>query len=233
MSLVADRDAGGWGVLVGADPHEGDVNALVLTVDDELPEDGGPAAVPGRVADVGLVGGGGRGVHFELVGVGQVGDRRLQALDVGAVAALGHREAAGQGPLHRPGQEGLMVPLGAQVGDRAAEQAVLDSGLDDEAEIAHRQHLELGDRLRLGAVATLGRGEACDQEPAVDQGEQLLQCPRAGTFHRPGRVPDDVVGGDRVTPALLHVVVGAIEGAAERLPGGGRAGGRRRGGARG
>ena len=162
-----------------------------------------------------------------LVDLGQ------QDAHVGAVAALGHREAAGQGPLHRPGQEGLMVPLGAQVGDRAAEQAVLDSGLDDEAEIAHRQHLELGDRLCLGAVATLGRGEACDQEPAVDQGEQLLQCPRAGTFHRPGRVPDDVVGGDRVTPALLHVVVGAIEGAAERLPGGGRAGGRRRGGARG
>ena len=103
------------------------MDALVLPISDQLPEHGRPAAISGGVADVGLVGLGVGGVQLELIGVGQVGEGRFEALHVGPVAEFGHGEASGERSLHRAGKEGLVMPGGAEVRDRPAEQAVLDA----------------------------------------------------------------------------------------------------------
>ena len=119
---------------------------MVLALGDQLGEDDRHPAVLGRVADVVLAGGLVRGVQVEDLGRGVVGARRPQLLDVGAVAGLGHREAAGQVEAHDVAQVLVVLALGAQQLQRAAEQAPLDAGLDHDRQVAEREHLDRGDR---------------------------------------------------------------------------------------
>jgi hypothetical protein len=93
-------------------------------------EDDGHPAVLGRVADVVLAGGLVRGVQVEGLRRGVVGAGRAQLLDVGAVAGLGHGEAAGQVEAHDVAEVLVVLALAAQQLQRAAEQAPLDAGLD-------------------------------------------------------------------------------------------------------
>ena len=128
-----------------ADRHQPGVHAVVLALGDQLGEDDRHPAVLGRVADVVLAGGLVRGVQVEASAVvGVVGAGRPQLLDVGAVAGLGHREAAGQVEAHDVAQVRLVVALGAQQLDGAAEQAPLDAGLDHQRQVAEGQHLDRG-----------------------------------------------------------------------------------------
>ena len=72
------------------------VGAAIAVRGDQLGEDDGRTAVLGGVADVVLHRGIGGGVDDELVGLRVEGGGGFQGLHVGAVAALGHSEAAWQ-----------------------------------------------------------------------------------------------------------------------------------------
>jgi hypothetical protein len=119
------------------------VDAALLAAHDQLGEHGGHPAVARRVADPRLGG----------IVIGRVDDelavlvrgRRAQVLDVGSVALLGHREAAGQLERGDVGQVALVVALRAEVQDGAAEQAEVDADLDEQREVGERERLEAGD----------------------------------------------------------------------------------------
>ena len=68
----------------------------------------------------------------QLVGRRVVGRRGAERLHVGAVTGLGHREAAQQFQVDDLLDVGVVVPLGAQVLDGAAEKAPLHTGLDQQ-----------------------------------------------------------------------------------------------------
>ena len=92
--------------------------------------------------------------------VGVVRRRGAEGLDVGAVAGLGHREAAHQLAGDEPGEVGLVVALGAELEDRAAEEAELDADLDQDAEVAEGEGLEGRDRGADVAAPAVLLGEA-------------------------------------------------------------------------
>ena len=116
--------------------------------------------MPRGVADVVLAGLVAVGGDHELAGVGVVRRHRAEGLHVGAVTGLGHREAA-----HQPGgdqvvQVGVVVPLGAELEDRAAEQPELDTDLDQHRQVAVGQRLEGRHRRADVAAAAVLLGEA-------------------------------------------------------------------------
>ncbi len=144
-SVVLDADAG-HDPAAGPERHEERVHALGRAVHLQLGEDDGQFGVAGGVADVVLarpvVGGG----EDELLSPGVVPGDGAERLDVGAVAALGHREAAHQAPGDQVRQMGRVVALGAQVQDRAAEEPELHAALHQDRQVAEGQRLERGDR---------------------------------------------------------------------------------------
>ena len=108
----------------------------------ELGEDDGELGVGRGVADVVLVGlGPVRGDH-ELARLGVVRRDRAERLHVGAVAGLGHREAAHHLPGDQVGEVLLVVPRGPELEDRPAEQPELDADLDQHRQVAEGQRLE-------------------------------------------------------------------------------------------
>src|SRR5437763_1000945 len=82
-------------------------------------------AAPRGVADVVLDRALVRRLENELASLRVVGGVGADRLDVGAVPGLRHGEAAGQLQAHDGRQEALVVLLGAEVQDRAAEQPPL------------------------------------------------------------------------------------------------------------
>ena len=62
------------------------------------------------------------------------------------MAGLGHREAAHQLPGDQVAQVGVVVRLGAELEDRAAEEPELHADLHQHRQVAVRQRLERGDR---------------------------------------------------------------------------------------
>ena len=61
------------------------------------------------------------------------------------MTGLGHREAAEQLEVDELLHVGLVMALGAEVLDRAAEQAPLHAGLDHQRQVGHGEHLDLRD----------------------------------------------------------------------------------------
>lgn len=129
-AVVADLHAGQGPAVAVAQRHEEGVHAGLLVAGDQLGEHDRHPAVPRGVADVLLAGLRVRGVDDELARLPVVGRGGVQVLDVRAVPGLGHREAAEQLAVDDLAEVLLVVPLGAEHLNRAAEQAPLHAGLD-------------------------------------------------------------------------------------------------------
>ena len=130
------------------------------------------------------------------------------------MSGLGHRKAAQQVEVDDPLDVGLVVALGAEVLDRATEQAPLHTGLDHQRQVTHREHLDAGHRGTDVAVAAVILLEAVLGSASGGHDPQLL-----GDFG-PGddgvrRVvrPEDLVG-QFLANGVLHVAPAAVEGVA-------------------
>ena len=149
-----------------------------LPLGDQLREDHRHPPVAGGVADVVLAGRLVRGVQVEGLRLRVVRAGGAQLLDVGAVAGLGHREAAEDLAGDDVPQVGVVVPLGAERGDRAAEEAPLHARLDHQRQVDLRQHLGGDDRAAdVGPAAVLGgegrRDAQLDGELVQQPGDPL------------------------------------------------------------
>ena len=130
----------------------------------ELGEHHGQPGVAGGVADVVLAGlvarlGDRRGDH-ELAGRRGRTPPRCPGPGRCCRARLGHREAAHQPPGDQVAQVGVVVTLGAQLQDRAAEQPELHADLDQHRQVAVGQRLERRHRRADVAAAAVLLGEA-------------------------------------------------------------------------
>ena len=139
--VVLDPDALGR-LAVLADRHHERVHAVPLPRHLELGEDDRELGVHGGVPDVVLVGVRLGGGDHELARLGVVRRDRAERLHVGAVAGLGHREAAHQLPGDQVRDVRRVVPLGAELEDRPAEEPELDPHLHQHRQVAQRQGLE-------------------------------------------------------------------------------------------
>ena len=119
---------------------------MPLAADLELGEHDGQLGVGRRVADVVLAARVvGRRDH-ELLRLGVVRRHGAERLHVGAVAALGHREAAHRAATDEVGEVRVVVVLRAELQDRAAEEAELHAHLHQHRQVAEGEGLEGGDR---------------------------------------------------------------------------------------
>jgi hypothetical protein len=160
LAAIGDLDARVKLPVLVAEGHEDRVHAARFAADDKLAEDGGEAAVRGRVADVVLAGVLVRRLDHQLARAGVVGGDGADPLHVRAVAGLAHGEGSGQLERGDLIEVGLVVLARAQVVDRAAEEAELDPALDQEREVAVTERLEGRDRRAHPAeAAELGREE--------------------------------------------------------------------------
>ncbi len=178
------------------------MHAVALAIGDQLGEYHRQPAVPGGVADVILARRPVRRVHHELLRRRVVGGGCAQVLDVRAVAGLGHREAARQVQAHDVAQVALVVALGAQRDDRAAEQSPLDTRLDHQRQVSG-QHLQRDHRTAGVPAAAVGDREAEVGDTGFDQQVQLFKGLRAVAF-----------GVEAVPRRELD----AVEGVADLLP---------------
>ena len=144
----------------GADRDDEGVHAVPLAVDLELGEHRGELGVGGGVADVVLAARVVGSRDDELLGRGVVRRDGAEGLHVGAVAALGHREAAHRATGHEVGEVRVVVGLRAELEDRAAEEAELHADLHQHRQVAHGEGLEGGDRGADVAAAAVLLGEA-------------------------------------------------------------------------
>jgi len=165
-AAVLDPDAGQHLALAGAQRHEQRVDAAFLAADDQLREHGGHAAVAGGVADPRLVRRVLGRVHLELARLGQIGRGRAQVLDVGPVALLGHREAAGQLQLRDVLEVALVVLRRPEMLDGAAEEPELHPELDEQRQVSEGHRLEAGDVAADVATAAVLDGIAGGRLPA-------------------------------------------------------------------
>ena len=111
-------------------------------IDDELREHRRHRPVLGGIADVVLDRTGRWRVDDDLVGVRVIRRSGLQVGDVRASADLGHGETAEQLPRGDLLEVLVVVALGAEAGDRPAEEPDLDPHLDEERQIDVTEHLE-------------------------------------------------------------------------------------------
>jgi len=145
----------------------------------QLREQHGHVGVTGGVADVVLASllapFSGRCGDLELPRGSLVDRDRAEGLDVAPVTRLGHREAAHQLPGDQVAQVGVVVRLGAELEDRAAEEPELDADLHQHRQVTERQGLERrhgGADVAPAAVllreahARLTRGRQLDDEVA-------------------------------------------------------------------
>ena len=126
-------------------PGHGRVGRLLVVAGGgvELAEHGRLGGVLRGIADVPLLGHGGRGVDDEFAGGAVVDGGGLKGLDVGAVAALGHAEGAGDAQLHDVLDQ-RDVAVGAEVLHGTSPQAPLDAGLDHQGEVGAADGLQGG-----------------------------------------------------------------------------------------
>ncbi len=101
---------------------------------------------------------------------------RAEGLHVGAVAGLGHREAAEQPAVDQVVEVGVVVRLRAELQDRAAEQAELHADLDHHGQVTERERLEGRHGGADVVAAAVLRGEA---EPGLPGGGHQPARPRA------------------------------------------------------
>ena len=150
-------------------------------------------------------------MNDDLVGLDVVRRGRLDLCDVGTVADLRHGEAAHEAPRHDVGQVRREVTLGAEAGERAAEQAELDAEFDEERQVAEGLHLErdAGGAVVEGA-AVLG-GEADGAVAHVREGEYLTGDALALDVDRLARGARDGVGRQFAAHALAKVAPRAVE----------------------
>ena len=216
-AVVGDPHAVDDVALLVPQGNEQGVDPLALAADDQLREDRGHPPVAGGVADVVLAVLLARRVDHELPRVGVVGRRGPHLLDVGAVAALAHREAARQLERGDLRQVPLVVLAGAEVEDRAAEEAELHADLDEQGEVAVGECLEARD------------GAADAVEPAELRREAHRRAARGGEQSQPvhdllpiGLAVQRPVGlrelgpGDHAADHLPDLPVLAVEEAAQR-----------------
>ena len=113
------------------------------------------------------------------------------------------------------------VAFGAEVLDGAAEQAPLHAGLDHQRQVAHRQHLDLGDRGADVAVAAVLLLEAVLGGTAGGHDPHLLVDLGAGD-HRVRRVvrPEHLIG-EFVAHPVLHIPEASVQRVAKMLGRGG------------
>ena len=144
-AAVLDADAVEHPAVLADRDDEG-VHAVPLAADLELGEHDGQLGVGRRVADVVLAARVvGRRDH-ELLRLGVVRRHGAERLHVGAVAALGHREAAHRAAADEVGEVRVVVVLRAELQDRAAEEAELHAHLHQHRQVAEGEGLEGGDR---------------------------------------------------------------------------------------
>ncbi len=196
-AVVLDPDAVADLALLADRHHEG-VHALGPAAELELGEDHGHLGVGGGVADVVLVGLGAAGLDHELLGGHVVRRDRAERLHVAAVPGLGHREAAHQPTGDEVLEVAVVVLLGAELEDRAAEQAELHADLDQHRQVAERERLERRHRRPDVAAAAVGLGEAHAGLPGRGHLERDVLDPLAevGGGHRLGVVEDRGVLGE-------------------------------------
>ena len=166
-----------------------------------------------------------RGDH-ELLRLRVVRRDGAQGLHVGAVAGLGHREAAHQLAGDELGDVGVVVALGAELEDRAAEQTELDAHLHQYRQVAVGERLERRERgadvaasavlLREAHAGRAGRGHLDD-----DVLDPLAELRRAEGL---GLLEDRGVLREVVADLVPHLGVLAVE---ERAQGRHVDGGRR------
>ena len=204
-----------------ADRHHEAVHAVTLALGDELSEHRRHPCRFRGIADVVLARGRGGGVDDELAGLRVVGGGGFQRLDVTAVTGLGHREAAQQLQVDDLLDVSTVMPFGTQVLDRAAEQAPLHACLDHQRQIAHGEHLDLGDRGADITVAAVLLLEAVLGRAAGRHDLELLGHLGAGD-HRVGCVvrPEDLTG-QFGTYLVLDIAPAAVERVAEMISGSG------------
>ena len=162
-TVVLDGDAGAdlAGLVIAlADRDDERVHALTLTADLELGEDDRELGVHRGVADVVLPRVLAGRLHDELLRFGVVRRDGADGLHVRPVTGLGHREAAHQLAGDELGQVGVVVGLGAELEDGAAEQAELDAHLHQDGQVAVGQRLERRQRGADVATAAVLRREA-------------------------------------------------------------------------
>ncbi len=138
----------------------------------KLREDDRHAPVRRRVADPVLAVELGRRLDHPLVALAVVARPRPHLLHVGAVRGLAHREAARQLELGDVAQVGVVVALGAEVEDGAAEEPELHAALDEQREVAEGERLEGRDRAADVAAASVLAREA---ERGLPIGRELLR----------------------------------------------------------
>ena len=197
------------------------MHAVTFSGRDQLGEDGRDAGGVRSAADVVLAGGAGGGVDDELLSGGVVRRGGLQRLHVAAVAGLGHREAAQQFQVDELLHVGLVVALGAEVFDGAAEQAPLHAGLDHERQVRHRQHLDLRHRGSDVAVAAVFLLEAVLGGPLGGHDPHLLGDLGAGDDGVGRVVRFEDLGGELLAHPVLHIAPAAVQRVADMVDGGG------------
>ena len=146
MTAILDPDAAARSPALVPDRHQEDVHPSAFAGGHELREDGGHPAVARHVPDVVLPRVVVRRVDDEFFVLGIVGRDRPDRLHVGAVPGFRHGEAAGQLHGHGVAQIPLMVSLGPEPADHAAEQTELHADLDQQRQIHQRHRLEGGKR---------------------------------------------------------------------------------------
>ncbi len=217
VALIGGGDAGQVASGLVANRHQDGVHPMPDVVDHQLAEDDRHRAVLPGVADVGLGGRRGRRIHLELVGRRIVGEGRLDARHIRAVAQFGHGEAAEQFQPGERRQEGVVVPRGAQVGDRAAEEPELHPRLDQHRQVAVGEQLE-GHHRVLGRAMIIGRDrDAGRAEARVRQLAEPGEHPFTGLVHGLGGIAQQVLGREVRSSAGARFGERAVEGGAQRL----------------
>ena len=214
---VRRRDARHVVAVVVADRHHEAVHAVALAAGDELREDRRHPRGLGGPADVVLARRRGGGVDDELCGVRVVGGGGLQRLNVAAVTGLGHRETAEQIQVHQPAHVGLVVAGGAEVGDRAAEQAPLHAGFDHQRQIGHGEHLDADHRRSHVTVAAVFLLEAVLRGACGGHDPKLLIHPGPGDGGGRGEVWGEHLPGQLGAHLVADVAPAPVERVAQVL----------------
>ena len=178
---------------------------------DELGEHHSQPAVTRCATDVGLGRSLVRSVDDELIGGVVIRGGRLKALHVTAVADLGHGEAAGQGEGDDVGEVPVVMDLRAEVGDGTAEQTPVDAGLDQQRQVAVREHLEAGDRSADIVLAAVLHREGVGLLTGGSQSSHLLMDAGPVGVQVQARAGNEVLGVEATSGILADVPPSAVE----------------------
>jgi hypothetical protein len=203
-----------------ADGHQPGVHPVGPPAADQLGEHHRQPAVAGGVADVVLARAIVRGVQVEGLGGRVVGRGGAQVLHVGAVAGLGHGEAARHGHRDDVGDERGVVALGAQRLHGPAEQTPLHARLHHQGQVGEGQHLDGGDRPAEVPAAAVPGVEA---EPGLTGGGEVVGQagdPGAGGLGVLAVDRGPLLAGQHAAGLLAHVRPATVEDGLQRAGGG-------------